>query len=82
MSEGDSSGAVDSDSKPGMSVGYHWGWEVADRTEEDSLRVADRLGKVALAALMLVVCWECMAGAQAVHPLDPLTEQAWSASGL
>jgi hypothetical protein len=31
---------------------------------------------------MVVVCWECMAGAQVVHILDPLAEQAWSASGL
>jgi hypothetical protein len=39
-SEGRGSGSVDSDSKPGMGVGYCLDWEAADRTEEDSLRVA------------------------------------------
>jgi hypothetical protein len=29
---------------------------------------------------MVVVCWECTAGAQVFHLLDPLAEQAWSAS--
>jgi hypothetical protein len=50
---------VDSDSKPGMGVGHHWDWEAADGTEEDSPRVAGYLGKLALAALMVGVCWEC-----------------------
>jgi hypothetical protein len=44
--------------------------------------VAGYLGKVALAALMVGAYWECMVGALVVHLLDPLAEQAWSASGL
>jgi hypothetical protein len=44
--------------------------------------MAGCLGKVALAALMVGVHWEYTSGAQAVHLLDPLAEQAWSASGL
>jgi hypothetical protein len=59
---------------PGMGVGHRWDWEAADGTEEDSLRVVGCLEKVALVALM--------AGAPAVHLLDPLAEHAWSASGL
>jgi hypothetical protein len=38
MSEGSSSEAVDSDSKPGMSIGCHWAWEATDRAEGDSLK--------------------------------------------
>jgi hypothetical protein len=79
--EGSGSGAVDLESKPGMGVGHYWDWEVADRAEGDSLKVLDCLGKMALAALMVGACWECMVGAQAVHLLDPLAEQAWLASG-
>jgi hypothetical protein len=30
------------------------------------------LGKVALAAVMVEVCWECMVGELAAHLLDPL----------
>jgi hypothetical protein len=44
--------------------------------------VVDCLGEVALAAVMVVVRWEHTAGAQVVHLLDPLAEQAWSASGI
>jgi hypothetical protein len=82
MSKGSSSGAVELDSKPGTGVGHCWDWEAADRAEGDSLRVAGYLGKIALAALMVGVCWKYMAGAQAVHLLGPLAEQAWSASSL
>jgi hypothetical protein len=39
-SEGSSSGAVDSDSKPQRDVGHHWDWEAADRADGDSLKVA------------------------------------------
>jgi hypothetical protein len=81
MSEGGGLGTVDLDSKPGMGVGHHWGWEAADEAEGNSLKVADCLGKVALAALMIGVHWECTVGAQVVH-LGPFAEQAWSASGL
>jgi hypothetical protein len=81
-SEGSSSGAVDLDSKSGIEVGHRWDWEAADRVEGDSLKVEDCLGEVALAALMVVAHWEHMAGAQIVHLLGPLAEQAWSASGL
>jgi hypothetical protein len=62
MSKGGCSGAVDSDSKPGMGMGHHWDCKAADGTEEDSPRVVGYLGKVALAALMVGVCWECSAG--------------------
>jgi hypothetical protein len=55
-----------------MGVGYCWGWEAADGAEGDSLKVADCLGEVALAALMVAVHWECTAGAQVIHFLDPL----------
>jgi hypothetical protein len=61
-SEGSDSGAVDLNSKLGMGVRHRWGWEASDRAEGDSLKVVDCLGKVALAALMVGVCWECMAG--------------------
>jgi hypothetical protein len=44
--------------------------------------MAGCLRKVALAALMVEVCWECMVGALAAHLLDPLAEQVWSDSGL
>jgi hypothetical protein len=44
--------------------------------------VAGCLGKVVLAALIVGVHWEYMSGAQAVHLLDPLAEQDWSASGI
>jgi hypothetical protein len=37
---------------------------------------------VTLAALIVAGHWEHMAGAQVVHLLDPLAEQAWSAFGL
>jgi hypothetical protein len=47
-----------------MGVGHHWEWEAADRAEEDSLKVADCLGEVVLAALMVGVCWECTAEGQ------------------
>jgi hypothetical protein len=47
MSEGGDSGAVDSDSKPGMGVGHCWGWEAADEAEGDSLKMEDCLGEVA-----------------------------------
>jgi hypothetical protein len=69
-SKGGDSGAVDSD------------WEAADGAEGDSLKVVDCLGEVALAAVMMAMCWECMVGAQTVHLWDPLAEQARSASGL
>jgi hypothetical protein len=82
ISEGGSSGAVDLDSKLGMGVGHHWGWEVADGSEGDSLKVVNCLGEVALAALMMAAHWECMVGTQVIHLLDPLAKQAWSASGL
>jgi hypothetical protein len=59
-----------------MGVGHCWGWEGADRAEGDSLKVADSLGKVALAAVMVAACWECMVRAQVVHLLDPFAEQA------
>jgi hypothetical protein len=62
-------------------MGYHWGWEATDGAEEDSLKVADCLGEVALAALMVVVHWECTVGTQVVHLLGPLAEQAGSSSG-
>jgi hypothetical protein len=65
-----------------MSVGHHWDWEADDRAEEDSLKVGDYLGEVAMPTLMVAAHWECMAGAQVVHLLDPLAEQAWLASGL
>jgi hypothetical protein len=65
-----------------MGVGHHWGWVAADRAKGDSLKVAGCLGKVALAALMVGACWKCTAGAQLVHLLDPLAEQAWLAPGL
>jgi hypothetical protein len=61
-------------------VGHCWGWEAADGIEGDSLKVMDCLGEVALAALMVAVHRECMAGAQVVHLLGPLAEQAWSSS--
>jgi hypothetical protein len=70
-SKGCGSGAVDLDSKPGLGVGHRWDWEAAVGAK-DSLKVADCLGEVALAALMVAVCWECMVGAQAVHLLIPL----------
>jgi hypothetical protein len=44
--------------------------------------MADCLGKVALAFLMVAAQREHMAGAQVVHLLDPLAEQVWLASGL
>jgi hypothetical protein len=53
-----------------------------DGAEGDSLKVVDCLEEVALPALMMAACWEHMAGAQVVHLLDPLAEQAWLASGL
>jgi hypothetical protein len=71
-SEGSGSGTVDSDSKMGMGGGCHWGWD--DGAEGDSLRVADCLGEVVLAALIVAACWECTAGAQVIHLLDPLAE--------
>jgi hypothetical protein len=40
------------------------------------------MGKVALAAVMVGAFWECPMGALAVHLLNFLAEQAWSASGL
>jgi hypothetical protein len=49
---------------------------------KDSLRMVGCLGKEALAALMVVACWECMVGALAAHLLDPLAQQVWSDSGL
>jgi hypothetical protein len=73
---------VDLDFKPGMGLGHHWDWEAADGTEVDALTVADCLGEVALVALMAAACWECTTGALAVHLLDSLAEQTWSASGL
>jgi hypothetical protein len=78
-SKGSRSGTVDSDFKLGMSVGHLWGWKAADWAEGDSVKVVDCLGKVVLAALMVGVCWECMARAQAVHLLHPIAEQAWLA---
>jgi hypothetical protein len=36
------------------------------------------MGEVALAALIVVVCWEGTMGAQVVHILDLLAEQVWS----
>jgi hypothetical protein len=48
-------GVVYSYSKLGMDVGNHWDREAADRTEENSLKVAGCLGKVARAALMVGV---------------------------
>jgi hypothetical protein len=54
MSKGGCSGAVDLDFKLGMDMRHHWGWEAADRTEGDSLKVAGCLGQVALAALIVV----------------------------
>jgi hypothetical protein len=42
------------------------------RSEGDSLKVVDCLGEVALAALIVAAHWECTAGAQVTHLLDPL----------
>jgi hypothetical protein len=63
-------------------VGHHWGWETAERAEGDSLKVADCLGEVALSALIVAACLECMTGVQVVHLMDPLAKQPCSASGL
>jgi hypothetical protein len=38
------------------------------------MKVVGCLGKGVLAALMVGVCWECLAGAQVIHLLDPLAE--------
>jgi hypothetical protein len=82
MREGEGAGAVDLDSKPGLGVGHHWGWEAADGAKGDTLKVAGCLEEVALAALMVTEFWECTAGAQAVHLLDPFAEQVCSAFDL
>jgi hypothetical protein len=65
-----------------MGVGCCWEWETADGAEGGLTEVVGYLGKLALSALMVRVCWECTAGAQAVYLLDLLAEQAWLASGL
>jgi hypothetical protein len=62
MSEGGSSVPVNLESKPGMGVGHCWGWEAADKSEGDSLKVVECLEELALATLMVAVCWECNAG--------------------
>jgi hypothetical protein len=41
MSKDGGSRAVDLDFNPGIGMGHHWGWKVADRAEGDSLKVAD-----------------------------------------
>jgi hypothetical protein len=65
-----------------VGVGHRWSWEATDGAEGDSLKVVDHLGEVVFAALMVAVCWECMAVARVVHLLGTLAEKAWSVSGL